>query len=58
MRIPVRSIVLLLFLTALPLWADLLPRRGQSASVVAGLVIAIAVIAGGIWWIRRRRKRS
>ena len=27
-------------------------------TVLIGLILALAVIAGGIWWVRRRRKRA
>ena len=50
-------------LAAPPLWADVLPpgdpRRILSDPITGvGFLIALAVLAGGVWWIRRRRKRS
>jgi len=50
---------LLAILTALPLRADVLVPHGPGgAAVLAGLILALAVIVGGIWWVRRRRKRA
>jgi LPXTG-motif cell wall-anchored protein len=34
------------------------PHGPGDAAVLIGLVLALAVIAGGIWWVRRRRKRA
>ncbi|MGA9623670.1 MAG: LPXTG cell wall anchor domain-containing protein [Bryobacteraceae bacterium] len=34
------------------------PRGPGGATVLIGLILALAVIAGGIWWVRRRRKRA
>jgi LPXTG-motif cell wall-anchored protein len=49
---------LLAMVTALPLRADVVISNGPSnAAVLTGLILALVVIAGGIWWIRRRRKR-
>jgi LPXTG-motif cell wall-anchored protein len=49
---------LLSILTALPLRADVVFSRGPNgAAVLAGLILSLAVIIGGIWWVRRRRKR-
>jgi LPXTG-motif cell wall-anchored protein len=42
-----------------PAAADVLVPHGPGeAAVLTGLILALAVIAGGIWWIRRRRKRA
>ena len=53
---------LLSILTALPLRADMLVPRGPGgpgdAAVLTGLILALVVIVGGIWWVRRRRKRA
>ncbi len=49
---------LLSILTALPLRADMLLSHGpKNNAVLTGLILALAVIVGGIWWVRRRRKR-
>ena len=57
-----RTGCLLSILTALPLRADMLIPRGPGGlggvAVLIGLILALAVIAGGIWWVRRRRKRT
>ena len=34
------------------------PHGPGEAAVLAGLILALAVIVGGIWWVRRRRKRA
>jgi LPXTG-motif cell wall-anchored protein len=34
------------------------PHGPGEAAVLTGLILALAVIAGGIWWVRRRRKRT
>jgi hypothetical protein len=36
----------------------LIPAGSGGAAVLLGLILALAVIAGGIWWVRRRRKRA
>ena len=42
-----------------PNMADVLVPYGLGgAAVLTGLILALAVIAGGIWWVRRRRKRA
>jgi hypothetical protein len=34
------------------------PGGPGGAAVLIGLILALAVIAGGVWWVRRRRKRA
>ena len=34
------------------------PRGPGEVAVLTGLMLALAVIVGGIWWVRRRRKRA
>jgi hypothetical protein len=34
------------------------PRGPGGAAVPIGLILALAVIVSGIWWVRRRRKRA
>jgi hypothetical protein len=39
--------------------ADVVVPHGPGEAVVlAGLILALAVIVGGIWWVRRRWKRT
>jgi LPXTG-motif cell wall-anchored protein len=35
----------------------LVPYDASNTAIVIGLILAVAVIAGGVWWVRRRRKR-
>ena len=35
-----------------------IPARPGNAAVLIGLILALLVIVGGIWWVRRRRKRA
>ena len=34
------------------------PRGPGEVAVLTGLILALTVIVGGIWWVRRRRKRA
>jgi hypothetical protein len=34
------------------------PAGPGEAAVLTGLILALVVIVGGIWWVRRRRKRA
>jgi hypothetical protein len=36
----------------------IVPRGASGAAVLTGFIVALAVIAGGIWWVRQRRKRA
>jgi hypothetical protein len=35
-----------------------IPRGPGEVAVLTGLILALAVIVGGMWWVRRRRKRA